>query len=168
MWQENVNLQDNSIDCSYYSASLLKIECCKLLPSPCSQCYSQWVSALSQQGARAVMTLGPTDWLSHLWQRPHPGNGLSFSECISCREQEGALNKGSFSLTNTVTQLPVKWVRSCTQTVPLLSASFPLQGDAIMSQVLLLYNCSLYGHWVIVNKQLIICSSPCTLLSFIS
>lgn len=130
--------------------------------------YSHCVSALSQQGTRAVMTPGPTDWLSHLWQRPHSGNGLSFSECVSCGEQEGALNKGSFSLTNIVTQLPVKWVTSCTQTVPLLSTSVPLQGDAIMSQVLLLYNCSLYSHWVIVNKQLIICSSPSSLLSFIS
>lgn len=37
----------------------------------------------------------------------------------------GVRNEGSFSLTNTVTQLPLKWVTSCTQTVPLLSTSVP-------------------------------------------
>lgn len=126
VWQEDVTAQDISIDCSYYSASLLKEECCKLLPV--SALIPHVLPVLSQQGAVAIVTPDPTDWLLHLWQRPHPGSGLPFSECVSCRGWwwwGGLRNEGSFSLTNTVTQLPVKWVTSCTQTVPLLSTSVP-------------------------------------------
>lgn len=124
VWQEDATLQDISIGCSYYSASLLKEECCKLLPLSCS--YSHLLPELSRQGTVAVVTPGPTDWLSYLWQRPNPGSGLSFSECVGCTGRGGwARNEGSFSLTNTVTQLTVKWVTSFTQTVPLLSTSVP-------------------------------------------
>lgn len=48
IWQEDVALRDISIDCSYYSASLLKEECCELLPLHCS--YSHLAPVLSQQG----------------------------------------------------------------------------------------------------------------------
>lgn len=85
VWWEDVTLQDISIDCSYYSASLLKEEGCKLLPLPCS--YSHLVPVLSQQSTVAIVTPGPTDWLSHLWLRPHLGCGSCFSECVSCRGQ---------------------------------------------------------------------------------
>lgn len=58
------------------------------------------------------MTLGLSDWLSRLWQRPYPGSGLSFSECVGCGEQRGGggclMREAFFFLTNTVTQLPVK------------------------------------------------------------
>lgn len=37
----------------------------------------------------------------------------------------GGRQEGSFSQTNTVTQLPIKWVTSCTQKPPLLSTSVP-------------------------------------------
>lgn len=56
------------------------------------------VSVQSQQGSGAIMTLGLSDWLSRLWQHPHPGSGLSFSECVGSGEQKGGglLNEGSF------------------------------------------------------------------------
>lgn len=44
---------------------------------------------------------------------PCQGCGLSFSECVEGEQSGGWVgNEGSFSLTNTVTQLPIKWVTS--------------------------------------------------------
>lgn len=121
MCQEDDTLQDISIDCSYYSASLLKEECCNLLPLPCS--YSHLFPVLSQLGNR-----GYSDARSHRLVIPslaHPESGLPFSERDGFRGRWGSCYKGSFSLMNTVTQLPVKQVTSCKQTVPLLSTSVP-------------------------------------------
>lgn len=92
--------------------------------------YSPHPSPLSPSSSSAVTAGHQGDHDA----RPHPLVIPSLAASTSrewsvflrmCRLQRGLLNEGSFSLMNIVTQLPVKWVTSCTQTVPLLSTSVP-------------------------------------------
>lgn len=54
-------------------------------------------------------TLGPTDWFPYLATRHIQGVVcLSQNVSVAEREVEWGYNEGSFSLMNTVTQLPVK------------------------------------------------------------
>lgn len=88
----------NAASYSLYSA---------LIPVQLHSCHSG--------GTVPLVTPGTSDWLSCLWQRPDRRCGLSFSECVSrIGRGGGRVIREAFPLTNTVTQLPVKWVTSYT------------------------------------------------------
>lgn len=117
-WQEGVTLLDISIDCSYYSASLLKKKKRMRRATPLTLLLFPSSSSVVTAGHRGDRDAkAPADWLSHFWHRATSRVRFVFLRMCQLQrgEEEGAWGDwrggdggGSFSLTNTVTHLPVK------------------------------------------------------------
>lgn len=86
---------------------------------------------------------------------------VCLSQNVSIAEGKGGVGgEGSFSLKNTVTHLSIKWVTSCTQTVPLLSSSVPPTKAMWLCHRYSCYITVLSEATGSVNKQLISAALP--------